>query len=218
VGMPSQLLERGRTSRRRAAVAEPTSRSASPRRILSDRHAERLGRIRGKLFGNLFNASASLSVGASITQTIVDAGVARHLRARSRLRCDGRGLPQTTLSAFSRSKQTGRVRILEQEAQEQRGRAVGRAIAPAVHQPLRGSGQLLQVITAQTVTSPISATRSTSFGGGWTPACCREGDWRRMGRGRAVERREVIARPRAFRPKERTRPSSINRDGRVITC
>jgi len=112
----------------------------------------------GSSFGNLFNASSLLwSVGASITQTIVDGGRRRATSDAAIAAYDATvaGYRQTTLSAFQQVEDSlAALRILEQEAQEQR-RAVQSAelsLQLFTNRYRGGVDNYLQVITAQTVT------------------------------------------------------------------
>src|SRR5207253_11299200 len=112
----------------------------------------------GSSCGNLFNASSLLSsVGASITQTIICGGRRRATSDAAIAAYDATvaAYRQTTLSAFQQVEDNlAALRILEQEAQEQR-RAVQSAelsLQLFTNRYRGGVDNYLQVITAQTVT------------------------------------------------------------------
>src|SRR5437762_12780248 len=112
----------------------------------------------GSSFGNVLNASSLLwAVGASITQTIFDGGRRRATSDAARAAYDATvaGYRQTTLTAFQQVEDNlAALRILEQEAQEQR-RAVESAeqsLQLFTNRYRGGVDNYLQVITAQTVT------------------------------------------------------------------
>src|SRR5947208_5334402 len=112
----------------------------------------------GSTFGNFLNASSLLwSVGASISQTIFDGGRRRATSETARAAYDATVATyrQTTLTAFQQVEDNlAALRILEQEAQEQR-RAVESAqesLQLFTNRYRGGVDNYLQVITAQTVT------------------------------------------------------------------
>jgi NodT family efflux transporter outer membrane factor (OMF) lipoprotein len=160
VGMPSQLLERRpdiAAAERRVAEANEQIGIAKAAYYPTVMLNASVG-FEGSSFGNLFNASSLLwSVGASITQTIFDAGRRRATSDAAIAGYDATvaGYRQTTLSAFQQVEDNlAALRILEQEAQEQR-RAVQSAelsLQLFTNRYRGGVDNYLQVITAQTVT------------------------------------------------------------------
>lgn len=159
-GLPSELLERRpdiASAERRVAEANEQIGIAKaayfPTFILN----ASVG-FEGSSFGNLLNASSLLwSVGASITQTIFDAGRRRATSDAARANYDATvaNYRQTTLSAFQQVEDNlAALHILEQEAQEQR-RAVDSAqlsLQLFTNRYRGGVDNYLQVITAQTAT------------------------------------------------------------------
>jgi len=122
---PSGGSPRQRADRHRQAATNPTVHAETPR---SDSREAR--------FGNLFNASSSSGPSARRSRKRSSRGRRRaNLRRRDRrLRWRrSRATVRPRLSEFSAGRDSlAALRILEQEAQEQRRRrAVGRAIAPA---------------------------------------------------------------------------------------
>ena len=160
VGMPSQLLERRpdiAAAERRVAEANQQIGIAKAAYYPTVMLNASVG-FEGSSFGNLFNASSLLwSVGASITQTIIDSGRRRATSDAAIAAYDATvaGYRQTTLSAFQQVEDNlAALRILEQEAQEQR-RAVQSAelsLQLFTNRYRGGVDNYLQVITAQTVT------------------------------------------------------------------
>ena len=160
VGMPSQLLERRpdiAAAERRVAEANQQIGIAKAAYYPTVMLNASVG-FEGSSFGNLFNASSLLwSVGASITQTIIDGGRRRATSDAAIAAYDATvaGYRQTTLSAFQQVEDNlAAMRILEQEAQEQR-RAVQSAelsLQLFTNRYRGGVDNYLQVITAQTVT------------------------------------------------------------------
>ena len=160
VGMPSQLLERRpdiAAAERRVAEANQQIGIAKAAYYPTVMLNASVG-FEGSSFGNLFNASSLLwSVGASITQTIIDGGRRRATSDAAIAAYDATvaGYRQTTLSAFQQVEDSlAALRILEQEAQEQR-RAVQSAelsLQLFTNRYRGGVDNYLQVITAQTVT------------------------------------------------------------------
>ena len=160
VGMPSQLLERRpdiAAAERRVAEANQQIGIAKAAYYPTVMLNASVG-FEGSSFGNLFNASSLLwSVGASITQTIIDGGRRRATSDAAIAAYDATvaGYRQTTLSAFQQVEDNlAALRILEQEAQEQR-RAVQSAelsLQLFTNRYRGGVDNYLQVITAQTVT------------------------------------------------------------------
>jgi NodT family efflux transporter outer membrane factor (OMF) lipoprotein len=160
IGLPSELLERRpdiASAERRVAEANEQIGIAKaayfPTFILN----ASVG-FEGTSFNNLLNASSLLwSVGASISQTIFDGG-RRHATsdaARANYDATVANYRQTTLGAFQQVEDNlAALRILEQEAQEQR-RAVDSAqlsLQLFTNRYRGGVDNYLQVITAQTVT------------------------------------------------------------------
>jgi len=160
VGMPSQLLERRpdiAAAERRVAEANQQIGIAKAAYYPTVMLNASVG-FEGSSFGNLFNASSLLwSVGASITQTIIDGGRRRATSDAAIAAYDATvaAYRQTTLSAFQQVEDNlAALRILEQEAQEQR-RAVQSAelsLQLFTNRYRGGVDNYLQVITAQTVT------------------------------------------------------------------
>jgi len=159
-GLPSQLLERRpdvAAGERRVAEANEQIGIAKAAYYPTVMLNASVG-FEGSSFGNLLNASSLLwSVGASITQTIFDGGRRRATSDAARAAYDATvaGYRQTTLSAFQQVEDNlAALRILEQEAQEQR-RAVESAqlsLQLFTNRYRGGVDNYLQVITAQTVT------------------------------------------------------------------
>src|SRR5256884_1745807 len=159
-GLPSQLLERrpdiAAAERRVAEANEPIGIATAayyPTLMLN----ASVG-FEGTSFGNALNASSLLwAVGASITQTIFDGGRRRATSDATRAAYDATvaAYRQTTLTAFQQVEDNlAALRILEQEAQEQR-RAVESAeqsLQLFTNRYRGGIDNYLQVITAQTVT------------------------------------------------------------------
>ena len=160
VGLPSQLLERRpdiAAAERRVAEANEQIGIAKAAYYPTVMLNASVG-FEGTSFGNLLNASSLLwSVGASITQTIFDAGRRRATSDAARASYDSTVATyrQTTLTAFQQVEDNlAALRILEQEAQQQR-RAVESAqlsLQLFTNRYRGGVDNYLQVITAQTVT------------------------------------------------------------------
>lgn len=160
VGLPSQLLERRpdiAAAERRVAEANEQIGIAKAAYYPTLMLNASVG-FEGSSFGNLFNASSFLwAVGASITQTIFDAGRRRATSDAALAAYDATvaGYRQTTLTAFQQVEDNlAALRILEQEAQQQR-RAVESAqqsLQLFTNRYRGGVDNYLQVITAQTVT------------------------------------------------------------------
>jgi NodT family efflux transporter outer membrane factor (OMF) lipoprotein len=160
VGLPSQLLERRpdvAAAERRVAEANEQIGIAKAAYYPTVMLNASVG-FEGSSFGNLFNASSLLwAVGASITQTIFDAGRRRATSDAALAAYDATvaSYRQTTLTAFQQVEDNvAALRILEQEAQEQR-RAVQSAeqsLQLFTNRYRGGVDNYLQVITAQTVT------------------------------------------------------------------
>jgi len=159
-GLPSELLERRpdiAAAERRVAEANEQIGIAKAAYYPTVMLNASVG-FEGSTFGNLLNASSLLwSVGASITQTIFDAGRRRATSDAARASYDATVATyrQTTLSAFQQVEDNlAALRILEQEAQQQR-RAVESAqlsLQLFTNRYRGGVDNYLQVITAQTVT------------------------------------------------------------------
>jgi len=148
-GLPSQLLERRpdiAAAERRVAEANEQIGIAKAAYYPTLMLNASVG-FEGSSFGNVLNASSLLwAVGASITQTIFDGGRRRATSDAVLAAYDATvaGYRQTTLTAFQQVEDNlAALRILEQEAQEAAGGGVGRAIAPALHQPLPGRSRQL---------------------------------------------------------------------------
>jgi outer membrane protein TolC len=111
----------------------------------------------GSTFRNFFNASSLLwSVGASITQTIFDGGRRRATSDAARATYDATvaGYRQTTLTAFQQVEDNlAALRILEQEAQEQRQavESARESLQLFTNRYRGGVDNYLQVINAQTI-------------------------------------------------------------------
>ena len=192
VGVPSQLLERRpdiAAAERRVAEANEQigiARAAYYPTVMLNASVG----FEGSTFGNFLNASSLLwSVGASISQTIFDGGRRRATSETARAAYDATVATyrQTTLTAFQQVEDNlAALRILEQEAQEQR-RAVESAqesLQLFTNRYRGGVDNYLQVITAQTVTltnqrNEIDILRRRfsaavllvkALGGGWTVA------------------------------------------------
>jgi NodT family efflux transporter outer membrane factor (OMF) lipoprotein len=159
-GVPSQLLERRpdiAAAERRVAEANEQIGIAKAAYYPTVMLNASVG-FEGSSFGNLLNASSLLwSVGASITQTIFDAGRRRATSDTARAAYDATvaNYRQTTLTAFQQVEDNlAALRILEQEAQQQR-RAVESAqlsLQLFTNRYRGGVDTYLQVITAQTAT------------------------------------------------------------------
>ncbi len=160
VGLPSQLLERRpdiAAAERRVAEANEQIGIAKAAYYPTVMLNASVG-FEANSFGNLLNASSLLwSVGASITQTIFDAGRRRATSDVAIAAYDATvaAYRQTTLTAFQQVEDNlAALRILEQEAQQQR-RAVESAqlsLQLFTNRYRGGVDNYLQVITAQTVT------------------------------------------------------------------
>ena len=127
------------------------------RRVLSDRDAERVGRLRGLDVRQLSQRlEPPVGGGASITQTIFDAGRRRATSDATIAAYDATvaGYRQTTLTAFQQVEDNlAALRVLEQEAVQQR-RAVDSAqlsLQLFTNRYKGGVDSYLQVTTAQTV-------------------------------------------------------------------
>src|SRR2546425_6640222 len=159
VGLPSQLLERRpdiAAAERRVAEANEQIGIAKAAYYPTVMLNAAVG-FEGSSFGNLLNASSLLwAVGASLTQTLFDAGRRRATSDAALASYDAMvaSYRQATLTAFQQVEDNlAALRILEQEAEQQR-----RAVASA-EQSLQlftnrykgGVDNYLQVITAQTV-------------------------------------------------------------------
>ena len=159
-GLPSQLLERRpdiAAAERRVAEANEQIGIAKAAYYPTLMLNASVG-FEGTSFGNALNASSLLwAVGASITQTIFDGGRRRATSDATRAAYDATvaAYRQTTLTAFQQVEDNlAALRILEQEAQEQR-RAVESAeqsLQLFTNRYRGGIDNYLQVITAQTVT------------------------------------------------------------------
>ena len=159
-GIPSQLLERRpdiAAAERRVAEANEQIGIAKAAYFPTATLNASVG-FEGSSFGNVLNASSLLwSVGASLTQTIFDGGRrgATSDAARAAYDATVAGYRQTTLTAFQQVEDNlAALRILEQEAQEQR-RAVESAqlsLQLFTNRYRGGVDNYLQVITAQTAT------------------------------------------------------------------
>jgi NodT family efflux transporter outer membrane factor (OMF) lipoprotein len=157
-GLPSQLLERRpdiAAAERRVAEANEQIGIAKAAFYPTVMLNASVG-FEGSSFGNLLNASSLLwSVGASITQTIFDAGRRRATSDAALAAYDAAvaGYRQTTLTAFQQVEDNlAALRILEREAREQR-QAVESAEQSLHLFTIRyrgGVDNYLQVITAQT--------------------------------------------------------------------
>ncbi len=160
VGLPSQLLERRpdiAAAERRVAEANEQIGIAKAAYYPTVMLNASVG-FEGSSFGNVLNASSLLwAVGASITQTIFDAGRRRATSDVAIAAYDATvaAYRQTTLTAFQQVEDNlAALRILEQEAQQQR-RAVESAqlsLQLFTNRYRGGVDNYLQVITAQTVT------------------------------------------------------------------
>jgi len=158
VGVPSQLLERRpdiAAAERRVAEANEQIGIAKAAYYPTVMLNASVG-FEGSSFGNVLNASSLLwSIGASITQTIFDAGRRRATSDAARAAYDGTVATyrQTTLAAFQQVEDNlAALRILDQETQEQR-RAVQSAelsLRLFTNRYRGGVDTYLQVITAQT--------------------------------------------------------------------
>jgi NodT family efflux transporter outer membrane factor (OMF) lipoprotein len=158
VGVPSQLLERRpdiAAAERRVAEANEQIGIAKAAYFPTVMLNASVG-FEGSTFGNALNASSLLwSVGASITQTIFDAGRRRATSDAARAAYDATvaSYRETTLTAFQQVEDNlAALRILEQEAQQQR-RAVEAAqesLQLFTNRYRGGVDNYLQVITAQT--------------------------------------------------------------------
>jgi NodT family efflux transporter outer membrane factor (OMF) lipoprotein len=159
VGLPSQLLERRpdiAAAERRVAEANEQIGIAKAAYYPTVMLNASVG-FEGSSFGNVLNASSLLwAVGASITQTIFDAGRRRATSDAAIATYDATVATyrQTTLTAFQQVEDNlAALRILEQEAGEQR-RAVasaGQSLQLFTNRYKGGVDNYLQVITAQTV-------------------------------------------------------------------
>ena len=159
VGLPSQLLERRpdiAAAERRVAEANEQigiARAAFYPTVMLNASVG----FEGSTFGNFLNASSLLwAVGASITQTIFDAGRRRATSDATIALYDATvaGYRQTTLTAFQQVEDNlAALRVLEQEALQQR-RAVDSAQLSLQLFTNRYKGRAdsyLQVTTAQTI-------------------------------------------------------------------
>src|SRR2546429_1235489 len=159
-GLPSQLLERRpdiAAAERRVAEANEQIGIAKAAYYPTLMLNASVG-FEGTSFGNALNASSLLwAVGASITQTIFDGGRRRATSDATRAAYDATvaAYRQTTLTAFQQVEDNlAALRILEQEAQEQR-RAVESAeqsLQLFTNRYRGGVDNHCPVITAQTVT------------------------------------------------------------------
>jgi NodT family efflux transporter outer membrane factor (OMF) lipoprotein len=159
-GLPSQLLERRpdiAAAERRVAEANEQIGIAKAAYYPTVMLNASVG-FEGTSFGNILNASSLLwAVGASITQTIFDAGRRRATSDAAIAAYDATvaGYRQTTLTAFQQVEDNlAALRILEREALEQR-RAVESAqlsLQLFTNRYKGGVDNYLQVITAQTAT------------------------------------------------------------------
>jgi len=159
VGLPSQLLERRpdiAAAERRVAEANEQigiARAAFYPTVMLNASVG----FEGSTFGNFLNASSLLwAVGASITQTIFDAGRRRATSDATIAFYDATvaGYRQTTLTAFQQVEDNlAALRVLEQEALQQR-RAVDSAqlsLQLFTNRYKGGADSYLQVTTAQTI-------------------------------------------------------------------
>jgi NodT family efflux transporter outer membrane factor (OMF) lipoprotein len=159
VGLPSQLLERRpdiAAAERRVAEANEQigiARAAYYPTVMLNASVG----FEGSTFGNFLNAPSLLwAVGTSITQTIFDGGRRRATSEATLSAYDATvaGYRQVTLNAFQQVEDNlAALRVLEQEAQQQRG-AVQSAELSLQLSTIRyrgGVDNYLQVITAQTV-------------------------------------------------------------------
>ena len=158
VGVPSELLER----RPDVAAAERLAASANAQigvalvGLLSDRDAERVGRLRelGHLDW-LTWPSRFWSVGPSISETIYDGGLraAQTAQARAAFDANVATYRQSVLAAFQEVEDNlAALRILEQESRVQDDAvAAARGFGGAHDQPLQGrNGSYLDVVITQT--------------------------------------------------------------------
>ena len=159
VGLPSQLLERRpdiAAAERRVAEANEQigiARAAFYPTVMLNASVG----FEGSTFGTFLNASSLLwAVGASITQTIFDAGRRRATSDATIALYDATvaGYRQTTLTAFQQVEDNlAALRVLEQEAVQQR-RAVDSAqlsLQLFTNRYKGGADSYLQVTTAQTI-------------------------------------------------------------------
>ena len=159
VGLPSQLLERRpdiAAAERRVAEANEQigiARAAFYPTVMLNASVG----FEGSTFGTFLNASSLLwAVGASITQTIFDAGRRRATSDATIALYDATvaGYRQTTLTAFQQVEDNlAALRVLEQEALQQR-RAVDSAqlsLQLFTNRYKGGADSYLQVTTAQTI-------------------------------------------------------------------
>jgi NodT family efflux transporter outer membrane factor (OMF) lipoprotein len=159
VGLPSQLLERRpdiAAAERRVAEANEQIGIAKAAYYPTLMLNASVG-FEGTSFGNVLNASSLLwAVGASITQTIFDAGRRRATSDAVRASYEAivAAYRQTTLTAFQQVEDNvAALRILEQETEQQR-RAVESAqlsLQLSTNRYRGGVDTYLQVLTAQTV-------------------------------------------------------------------
>ena len=190
VGLPSQLLERRPDiagAERRVAEANEQIGIAKAAYFPTVMLNASVG-FEGSSFGNVLNASSLLwSIGASITQTIFDAGRRRATSDAARAAYDATvaSYRQTTLTAFQQVEDNlVALRILELESQQQR-RAVESAeqsLQLFTNRYRGGVDNYLSVVIAQTVTlgnqrTEIDILRRRldasvllvkALGGGWT--------------------------------------------------
>jgi NodT family efflux transporter outer membrane factor (OMF) lipoprotein len=190
VGLPSELLERRpdiAAAERRVAEANEQIGIAKAAYFPTVMLNASVG-FEGSSFGNVLNASSLLwSVGASITQTIFDAGRRRATSDAARATYDATvaNYRQTTLTAFQQVEDNlAALRILERETQQQR-RAVESAQESLQLFTIRyrgGVDNYLSVVIAQTTAlanqrveidilrrrMDASVLLVKALGGGWT--------------------------------------------------
>jgi len=191
-GLPSQLLERRpdiAAAERRVAEANEQIGIAKTAYFPTVLLNASVG-FEGSSFGNVLNASSLVwAVGASITQTLIDGGRRRAVSDVALAGYDATvaAYRETTLTAFQQVEDNlASLRILEQEAQEQR-RAVESAqesLRLFTNRYRGGVDNYLQVITAQTATLSNQRTEIDilrrrmgasvllvkALGGGWDAA------------------------------------------------
>jgi NodT family efflux transporter outer membrane factor (OMF) lipoprotein len=159
VGVPSQLLER------RPDIAAAERRVAEANEQIGIAKAAYFPTVilnasvgfEGSSFGNVLNAGSLLwSVGASVTETIFDAGRRRANWdiARSAYDATVASYRETTLTAFQQVEDNlVALRVLGQEAQQQRAAVAAAAdsLQLFTNRYRGGVDNYLQVITAQTI-------------------------------------------------------------------
>ena len=159
VGVPSQLLERRpdiAAAERRVAEANEQIGIAKAAYFPTVMLNASVG-FEGSSFGNVLNAASLLwSVGASVTETIFDAGRRRANWDIARAGYDATvaSYRETTLTAFQQVEDNlAALRVLEREAQQQRAAvaAAQDSLQLFTNRYRGGVDNYLQVITAQTI-------------------------------------------------------------------